>query len=333
MRRDWVAKALALTSAAKSYYDEMFELVVSAGHELVVGPDFVGTPKGPEMIADIKRLVPGASAVILGGAAFTEEVFQAADKLKVVSRTGVGYDAVDIEAARRRGIPVVIAAGSNHVTVAEYAFGLMLALTRRIVEHHSLVKSGGWRRLPSSDLEGKTLGIAGLGRIGKQLADRGLAFGMKVIALESAPDREFVESRGIELVDLETLCSEADHLSLHLPLSAETERMINAETLSLMKPTAYLVNTARGGLVDEAALIRALREGWLAGAGLDVFDPEPPIGSPLLQLPNVILAPHAAGVSSEAVERMAIMATENALAVLNGKWPRDIVVNGVYCDS
>ena len=208
----------------------------------------------------------------------------------------------------------------------------MMALSRRIIDHHHNVVAGEWRRERATDLEGKTLGIAGLGRIGRALADRALAFGMRVIAFEAYPDQSFVESRGVELADVETLCRESDFISLHLPAAPETEKIINAERLALMKPSAYIVNTARGALIDEDELCAALSEGRIAGAGLDVFAKEPATGSPLLDLPNVVASPHAAGISVEAVERMAVMATENALAVLAGKWPRDIVVNGVYCD-
>jgi phosphoglycerate dehydrogenase-like enzyme len=217
--------------------------------------------------------------------------------------------------------------------VAEYAFGLMVVLGRQMLPHHQIAVSGEWRRVPNFDLAGKTLGIAGLGRIGRALADRALAFEMEVIGYEAYPDRQFVESRGIELVEIDELCRRSDFISLHLPATDETTEIINAERLELMKPSAYVVNTARGGLIDENALYSALKDGQIAGAGLDVFEPEPPVGSPLLELPNVIASPHAAGVSRESAGRMGYHAVKNALAVLSGSWPREIVVNGVYADA
>ena len=157
---------------------------------------------------------------------------------------------------------------------------------------------------------------------------------MEVIGYEAYPDRQFVESRGIELVEIDELCRRSDFISLHLPATDETTEIINAERLELMKPSAYVVNTARGGLIDENALYSALKDGQIAGAGLDVFEPEPPVGSPLLELPNVIASPHAAGVSRESAgTEWAITRFKNALAVLSGSWPREIVVNGVYADA
>ena len=324
---------LTLTSAVSADTDDIIEMIHAAGHELTIGPDFVGVSRGQEVSSEVHALLAGHDALVVGGVEIGREVIEASPQLRVISRTGVGYDAVDAAAAAEHGIPVVIAVGSNHITVAEYAFGLMLVLGRQMLPHHQIAIGGEWRRVANSDLAGKTLGIAGLGRIGRALADRALAFEMEVIGYEAYPDREFVESRAIELVEIDQLCRRSDFISLHLPATDETTEIINAERLELMKPSAYVVNTARGGLIDESALYTALKDGQIAGAGLDVFEPEPPVGSPLLELPNVIASPHAAGLSRESMHRMGYQAVENALAVLSESWPREIVVNGVYADA
>ena len=324
---------LTLTSAVSADTADIIEMIHAAGHELTIGPDFVGVSRAQEVSSEVHELLAGHDALVVGGVEIGREVIEASPQLRVISRTGVGYDAVDAAAAAENGIPVVIAVGSNHITVAEYAFGLMLVLGRQMLPHHQIAIGGEWRRAANSDLAGKTLGIAGLGRIGRALADRALAFEMEVIGYEAYPDREFVESRGIELVEIDQLCRRSDFISLHLPATDETTEIINTERLELMKPSAYVVNTARGGLIDESALYAALKDGQIAGAGLDVFEPEPPVGSPLLELPNVIASPHAAGISRESVHRMGYQAVENALAVLSGSWPREIVVNGIYADA
>ena len=328
-----MGRVLCIASSVNEGDEHIRGMVDDAGHELIVGPSFVGAPHDESLHKQVLELIPGNDAVVLGGAPVTRRIIEASSELKVISRTGVGFDAVDVDAAAERGIPVMIAVGSNHSTVAEYAFGFMIALSRAMFAHHQIVLDGDWRREPNFDLAGKTLGIAGLGRIGRALADRAIAFEMDVLAYEAVPDREFVESRGIELVSIDDLCRRSDFISLHLPSLPETERIINADRLGLMKPSAYVINTARGSLIDEAALWAAVREGRIAGAGLDVFAAEPPAGSPLLNLRNVITGPHASGVSLESQARMGEVAVRNALDVLAGDWRRDSVVNGVYAEA
>jgi phosphoglycerate dehydrogenase-like enzyme len=189
------------------------------------------------------------------------------------------------------------------------------------------VREGGWPRQPSLPLRGRVLGIAGLGRIGKAVAVRGAGFGMTLFAHEPCPDLAFVKQYGVKLVPFEQLLAEADYLTLHVPLAAESRHMINRRALALMKPTAFLLNTARGGLVCEADLIEALRGGRIAGAGLDVFEQEPPGGSPLFALDNVVLTPHTAGVDLQSRDDMALMAAQCIAALSRGEWPGDQVVN------
>jgi phosphoglycerate dehydrogenase-like enzyme len=323
-------KAVIYFEPPASEIDEMRRILSEADVELTVQSGFgkLGSKAAtPEALIDT---VDGVHAALLGGEMFDEAVITAASELQVISRIGVGFDRVDLEAARSRGIPVVVAAGSNHVTVAEFAFGLILALSRGIVRGHNAALAGEWVLNVGTDLQGKTLGVAGLGRIGRTLVQQASGFGMRILAFEAYPDAEFVASHDIDCVDLDTLCRESDFVSLHLPLGPDTRGAINAERLAMMKNTAYLVNTARGGLIDEDALYSALVEGEIAGAGLDVFVQEPPRESPLVGLDSVLISNHMAGVSHESMHRMLLMAAQNAVSVVQGQWPRDIVVNGLF---
>jgi D-3-phosphoglycerate dehydrogenase/(S)-sulfolactate dehydrogenase len=249
-------------------------------------------------------------------------------QLRVIARCGVGYDAVDLPAATATGAAVTIAPGTNQGSVAEHAFAIILGLTRHIPARHAVLATGGWNRLMSVPLRGRTLGLAGLGRIGKAVATRALAFEMKVLAYDPVPDTAFCQTQGITLVPFDRLLAESDFFSLHLPLTAETRHIINRNTIAKMKPGAVLVNTSRGGLVCEADLVQALREGKLAGAALDVFEEEPtPANNPLRTLPNVVLTPHAAGVDVQSLEDMARSAAQAIASLWLGEWPTEKVVN------
>ena len=249
-------------------------------------------------------------------------------RLKVIARVGVGYDTVDVAAATQRGVPVCIAPGTNQGSVAEHTFALLLALTRRLVAQHNAVVAGAWPRGTLLPARGRTLGLVGLGRIGKAVATRALAFEMRVIAHDPFPDTAWAEAHGVPLVTFEELLRQSDFLSLHMPALPETTRLINAKTLALMKPTAFLINTSRGAVVDEVDLHAALKEGRLAGAGLDVFDPEPlRADSPLRALDNVVLTPHAAGVDLSSRDDMARSAAEAIVSLSRGEWPAEKVVN------
>jgi phosphoglycerate dehydrogenase-like enzyme len=223
---------------------------------------------------------------------------------------------------------VAIAPGTNHDAVAEHTFALILALAKNVVTQHPGVKRGEWPRQANLPLRGRTLGIAGLGRIGKSVAIRGLAFGMRVIAYEPAPDNQFVAKHGITLVPFEKLLAESDYLTVHVPLMPESKYLINRRTLALMKPSAFLINTARGALVNEGDLAEALRAGKLAGAGLDVFEQEPPgAHNVLLGLENVVFTPHAAGVDVQSRDDMAVSAARAIVSLSRGGWPAEQVVN------
>jgi D-3-phosphoglycerate dehydrogenase len=252
--------------------------------------------------------------------------------MKVVTRIGVGYDSVDVPALSRRKVPLMVAGTANSPSVAECALFMMLMLAKRAAEMHDLVTQGTWAqrlgKLPY-DLFGKSVLIVGFGRIGTRTAKRCQAMEMRVLVHDPYRPAAEITAAGCELVsELNAGLPRADFVSLHCPKTPETVGMINAARLRLMRPTAYLINTARGGIVDESALYDALASGRLAGAGLDVFEQEPPpLENPLFKLPNVITAPHVAGVTREAVDRMSEQTARNILSAFDGDPIRQNVIN------
>ena len=271
-------------------------------------------------------LLQGIDGAIVSTDPFTARVIQAADRLTVISRTGVGYDAVDVPAATARGVIVTTTPGVNRHAVADWALALMLCCARKVPENLAEVRRGAWTRYEGMDLDGKTLGVVGLGTIGKAVAKRAQAFGMRLLAYDLVQDLLFAEGQGIAFVSLEDLLRQSDVVSIHCFLNAATRHLINAERLALMKPTAFLINTARGGIVDTEALCRALHAQRIAGAGLDVFEGEPLCAdSPLRGLDNVYLSPHCAGSTVDARKRSGTMAAENLVRALRGERPEGIV--------
>lgn len=250
-----------------------------------------------------------------------------APRLKVVSNVAVGYNNIDVAAATRRGVVVTNTPGVLTETTADFAWTLLLATARRVVEGDRYVRAGQFKEwglmlLLGTDVHGKTLGIAGLGRIGKAVARRALGFGMRILYHDSARAHPATERElQATFVDKPTLLRESDFLTLHVPLLPETRHYIGEPELRLMKPTAYLINASRGPVVHEAALVRALKEKWIAGAGLDVYEEEPKVHPGLIDLDNTVLVPHIASASRETRTLMARMAVENCLAVLEGKTP------------
>ncbi len=250
----------------------------------------------------------------------TAEVLEGGRRLQVVARAGSGVDNIDVEAATRRGVLVVNAPHGNTVAVAEHAMGLMLALARHIPAGDAATKDGRWPKgaLMGAELRGKVLGIVGLGRIGTALAQRAAAFEMRLVAYDPFIAAEQAARLGVEMVSLEALLAQADFVSIHAPVNERTRGLIDATRLALMKPTARLINCARGGIVDEAALEQALAEGRLAGAALDVFSQEPPDPAGLVRSPRTVCTPHLAGSTEEAQESCALDVAEQVLAVLAG---------------
>jgi D-3-phosphoglycerate dehydrogenase len=277
-------------------------------------------------------LLRDVHGVALGLTPFGEAELKAAPNLRVVARHGVGYDSVDVAALTRHNIPLMVTGIANSPSVAEEALFFMLALAKRGAPMHAMVRDGRWAERLSElpvDLFGKTLLVIGFGRVGTRIAKFCLALGMTVLVYDPYVKADAIQAAGCSLVsDLDAALPRADFVTIHCPKTDETRGMFEAARLARMKPTAYLVNTARGGIIDETALHAALTSGALAGAGLDVFDREPPSpANPLLSLPNVIMAPHMAGVTKESFDRMAVAVATNLLDVLDGKPNMDHVVN------
>jgi phosphoglycerate dehydrogenase-like enzyme len=281
----------------------------------------VYTERGAEQEPELVRRIADAEIVVSLRAytRFSEIALTACPSVQMISIWGTGTDNVDLAACRRRGITVAHTPGVNAHAVAEHTLALMLAVTRRIPSLDRDMRSGQWPRGLLFQLEGKTLGIVGLGAIGRRVATLAAPFGMRLLAATWGPDAGRATAVGARHVPIETLLQESDIVSLHLRLGAETETVIDRERLALMKPGAFLVNTARGRLVDREALADALRHGRLAGAALDVFHEEPIAPSdPLLTLPNVVLTPHNAGMTQEVIDVGLLQTVENVRRFLQG---------------
>jgi len=312
---------ILITSIFLQAGDEVDRYIRAQGMETVYRPWHGGRTE-EELIG----LLQGIDGAIVSTDPFTARVIQAADRLKVISRTGVGYDAVDVPAATARGVIVTTTPGVNRHAVADWALALMLCCARKVPENLAEVRQGAWTRYEGMDLDGKTLGVVGLGTIGKEVAKRAKAFGMRLLAFDLVQDLPFAEGQRIVYVSLEDLLRQSDFVSIRCFLNAATRHLINAERLALMKPTAFLINTARGGIVDTEALYQALHAKRIAGAGLDVFEGEPlRADSPLRALENVYLSPHCAGSTADARERSGTMAAENLVRGLWGERPEGIV--------
>lgn len=272
-----------------------------------------------------------AQAVVPGLNTITRPMMEQAPHLLIIAAHGVGYNNVDIAAADELGILVTNNPGANSDAVAEFAFGFMLTLVRFFPQVWEEMRKGGWRRPDfwGTELRGKTLGIIGLGQIGSRVSKLGRAFGMKVLAFDPYISDQSFRDAGAEAAEKNQVVSQADFLTLHTPLTAETRKMIGGQELSLMKPTAFLINTARGGVVDESALLAALNGGQISGAALDVFENEPPAERALVQHPRVITAPHIAGLTNEARYRMGRGASERILCAFRGETPPNVVNNPV----
>jgi D-3-phosphoglycerate dehydrogenase len=316
-------KVLIATAMLAGLEKPFVNLLRDAGCE-VVYPSLRKQLTETELLAEL----PGVTASLAGSEPYTRRVIESCPDLRVIARNGVGYDAVDVTAATRQGIAVTITPGTNHESVAEHTFALLLTVARSIVPQHTAICAGGWRRDVGYPLRGRTLGLVGLGRVGKAVAVRAAAFRMQVLVHEQQPDTRFIAENNIELVPLDRLLSESDFVSLHIPFAKESRHLIDERALRLMKPSAFLINTARGGLVCEEALFRALQERRIAGAGLDVLaDEPPPPDHPLLKLENVICTAHTAGVDLQARDDMALMAAQSIVDVLQGNWSQANVVN------
>lgn len=268
---------------------------------------------GPLSEEKLSRLLSDADALIVGTDKVTERVLEQAPSLRIVSKYGVGVDNIAVDFALSRGIEVTNTPGVNTEAVADYTFALILSLARRVPQSHIDVVQGQWKKSVGFEIWGKTIGILGLGSIGKGVVRRAKGFNMKILAYDLYPDNSFATEQNVEFVDLETVLRSSDILSLHLALTPQTYHLIGRKELSLMKQDAMLINTARGGIVDEDALFQALHNRQIGGAALDVFQNEPPEDTPLRKLDNVILTSHNAAASVEAIIRMTEQSTENVI--------------------
>jgi D-3-phosphoglycerate dehydrogenase / 2-oxoglutarate reductase len=306
-----VGKILVTPRSLTKDGDPALELLKKAGHEVVFS-----TPGKQPDEEELLRLVPGCIGWLAGVEKITPRVLEAAKGLKAISRNGTGIDNVDLDAAKRLGIAVLRAEGANARGVAELAFGMVLALARSIPFGDAALKAGKWERRQGVELEGKTLGLVGCGKIGRMVARFALAFDMKVLAYDAYPDASFAPGPGFRFAKLDEVLSQSHAVSLHCPHKPGEPALIDAAAIAKMRKGALLVNTARAGLVDAAAVRKALDEGKLAGYGVDVFDKEPPEPGPLSVHDRVIMSAHVGGYTAESVSRATQVAVENLLGAL-----------------
>jgi len=303
------------------------ELLREAGCELIQPPKY-----GPLTEAELLPLLPGIDVVFASMDKFTAALFASkeAAQLKLISRWGVGYDAIDVPAATKEGIVIAYTPGLLNDAVADYAMALLFALARRVHEGHLSMREGKWTSGWGHDIGGKTLGIIGCGRIGQAVAKRANGFSMKLLGHDIAPNAD-AEKLGIKFVPLDQLLAESDFISLHCALTPETRGLIGEAQLRKMKPSAYIINTARGAVIDEAALLRALNEKWIAGAALDAFVVEPlPADHPFRTAPNLLLTPHQASYGFDTGARVSEAAAQAIVDLQAGRKPKWVVNPDVF---
>jgi D-3-phosphoglycerate dehydrogenase len=322
--------------ATATFFDEVAISFLKAHNcKVVLSGLPPGTPDTALTRERVSELLRDADAWIVATAPVTREMLVRFPKLRVIAKRGVGYDQVDVAAAKELGRVVTFAPGGNGPSVGDHTIALMLAVAKRLCEFRELMRAGDWSVQPVTELYQKTVGLVGLGRIGRGVAQRLKGFETTILAYDEMPDREYANAHGIRFVDLPYLLRESDYISLHVPLTLTSRDLINEAALASMKKTAILVNTARGGLIDEAALLRALRSGKVGGAGLDVFwgEQEPAsrsVADELMSLPNVVVTPHVAGASREGMARGNLLAAQGIVAVFDGGTPATecLVVDG-----
>lgn len=292
----------------------VFNIIKDAGYEPVVNPYGQILTK-EQMIENIKDAI----GVIVGVDPLDKDVIDAAPNLKAIAKYGVGTDNIDVKYAESRGIPVSITAGANTNAVADYAFSLMLAVARKVTLINDMCHKKNWTKVIGSDIYGKSLGVIGLGAIGKGVAKRSIGFDMKVYAYDLFWNDEYAINNKIEYATVQKIFETCDFISLHLPLTDETRNIVNDAALSSMKPNCILINTARGGLIDESALIRALKNGTILGAGLDVFNSEPPEDPEIYKLENLIMGSHCSASTNGASEQMSYLSATHLIEDLKEK--------------
>ena len=307
---------------------EIPALLHAAGLELRCGSGRLSTP-----VAEVIESLQGCAASIAGQELYTAEVFDACPELRLVVRFGVGFDTVDVGAATERGVLVATIPGTTDGGVADHTIGLIIDLAHGISRHDRAMRRGGWEPNRGVDMWRATLGIVGLGRIGRAVARRALGFDMRVIAHEPYPVMEFVAEHRIELMLLDDVLRQSDFVTLHLPAMPETERIIDAAKLTLMQPTAFLINTGRGNLIDEDALYAAVKSGEIAGAGIDTWTSEPMTDPRWAELDNVVLTPHSAANTHGLWTASAELAAEIVAKVMHGEQPVQLLNPHVWEDQ
>ncbi|RME71195.1 MAG: 3-phosphoglycerate dehydrogenase [Verrucomicrobia bacterium] len=310
-------RVLLTTTSFQDTPGQHHELLAETGWEIV-------RERGPLSEARMLELVGDFDAFICGDDAITRAVLEKArPRLKIISKYGIGVDKIDVAAATELGIPVLFTPGVNHTTVAEHAFLLLLALQKNFVAAVDATRRGEWKRKTGHELWGKTIGIIGLGRIGKEVAIRARAFGMEVIAYDVYWDADFAAGHAVRRADtLDELYAASDYISLHTNLTPETHHLINADSIAKMKPGVVVINCARGEIVDTSAMVDALKSGRVGGYGADVLDVEPPPADhPLLNAPNCVVTPHVGSRTYESVVRQATTAVKNLILAMKGEKP------------
>jgi D-3-phosphoglycerate dehydrogenase len=310
-------KILLTTTSFQDTPGAHHDLLAATGWEII-------TARGPLNEADMLALVGEVDGYICGDDAITRKVLEKArPKLKVLSKYGIGVDKIDVKSCTEFGIPLLFTPGVNHTTVAEHAFLLLLALGKNLLFHSDSTRIGGWKRKTGHELFEKTLGIIGLGRVGKEMAIRARAFGMNVISMSRSWDESFAAQYGLKkAASLDEIFAASDYISLHTNLTPETRDLICTANIAKMKPGVVIVNCARGEVVNTTDLVAALKSRRVAGYGADVLDQEPPpVDHPLLKLPNVVITPHVASRTYESVVRQATCAVKNLILAINGEKP------------
>jgi len=296
----------------------------SAGFDVVIA-DCTRKPFQPERRLEQAR---GVCGVIAGSEPWPRSVIEQLPELRVLSRTGVGFDAIDLAACDDHQVVVATTPGVNHHAVAEQTLSMLLGVSRGYPRRDQVVRDGTWERFSTPRLMGQTVGVVGLGRIGQAVVQKLAGFGVRILGFDPFPNAEFNNQHGVQMVSLSELFQRSDYITLHLPVTPETKHVINATSLATMKPTAVLINTARGALIDEAALYTALSTGKLRAAALDVFEVEPlPLSSPLLTLPNLLTSGHIAGLDHESQFDTLTMAADTIIQLQTGHWPQERIQN------
>jgi D-3-phosphoglycerate dehydrogenase len=313
-------KILITPRSFASSSDKAIKMLTARGYEIQRN-----NTDRPYQKEEMLNLIRGIDGMIIGIDELSAEIIEKANKLKVISKYGTGLDNIDLPMATKKKIIVTNTPQANIDAVADLAFGLILSLARRIPEADRKTKNGKWEKIIGKSVWKKTLGVIGLGKIGRQVVKRARGFQMNILGFDLIKDKKFAQRYGIKYVSLGKLLQKSDYITIHIPLNDATRGIISYKELEKIKKDAFLINTSRGGIVDEQALYQALRNNQLKGAALDVYSNEPPVESPLKELDNVIMTPHIGAYTEEAIENMGMQAAQNLIDVLEGRKPKNRV--------